>query len=244
MTDQTNDPLGDGIARAISAASAANDAAQDLDQLQAGHRAFIDAVMASQRRMQAAMLGMLVGTGIAVLLGGLVYFRSLADLREAAEVQATAGEIMVGRITELAEALDRVKTLSAALDAKEQAILAAIDGVGERIATDLEGFAAQAASVEPQFATAIQAHVDESLATTRDALLAAMGDVEVSLHKTLGSGGADGAELRALVDELKANRRAAPVRAAKPAASRSASRPAATAPRPAPKPADNPIRFP
>ncbi|WP_096785532.1 DUF2252 family protein [Rhodobacter sp. CZR27] len=244
MTEET-DPLSDGIARALSAASAANDAAQDLDQLQAEHRAFVERITLGQRRMQAMSLGILAGAGVAVLLGGLVYFRSVADLREAAEVQAAAGELMISRLTELGEVIGKVEALSGKLETLEADLKGSIDGVGERIAGDLEGFAQQAAAVEPQFASAIQNHVDQSLAGTRDALLAALGEVDGSLRKAIEAGAGSSPELRSLMEELKAGRRVA---APAPAPARAVAQPARPARKPvaqpAPKPADNPIRFP
>ncbi|MGP3697191.1 hypothetical protein [Rhodobacter sp. NSM] len=248
MTEET-DPLSDGIARALGAASAANDAAQDLDQLQVEHRAFMDRMILGQKRMQALALGALTGAGLAVMLGGLVYFRSVADLREASEIQAQAGELMVTRLTELGTAIEKVEGLASQIEAQEATLKTAIDAVGERVEGDLARYSEQAAAVEPQFATAIQTHVDEGLASTREALIVALGEVDSSLRKAIESGAGISPEIRTLMEEIRANRSA--VRAAPPEskpAAKVASRPARAAARPAAKPAarpaDNPIRYP
>ncbi|ABA79241.1 hypothetical protein GQF56_06855 [Rhodobacter sphaeroides] len=239
MTEETDDPLSDGIARALGAASAANDAAQDLDLLQAEHRAFMERMIRGQKRMQALCLGALAGAGVAVLLGGLVYFRSVADLRDASAIQAQAGELMVTRLTELGEAIGKVEGLADRIEAQEATLKTAIEAVGDRVAGDLETYAADAGAMGPQFATAIQSHVDEGLAATREALVTALGEVDVSLRRAIESGAGASPEIRALIGEIRAER--APAR--KPAA-KAPSRPAKAAPRPAPKAADNPIRYP
>ncbi|MBO4168549.1 hypothetical protein [Cereibacter azotoformans] len=246
MTEET-DPLSDGIARALGAANAANDAAQDLEQLQIEHRAFMDRMIRSQKRLQALSLGALTGAGVAILLGGLVYFRSVADLRETSEIQAQAGELMVTRLSDLGAAIEKVEGLADRIETQEATLKTAIEAVGERLAGDLETFSGQAAAIEPQFATAIQSHVDQGLAATREALILALGEVDNSLRKAIESGAGTSPELRALIEEMRANRPAprAAAPAPKPAAtSRPAKAAPPAAPRPAAKPADNPIRYP
>lgn len=119
MTDDS-DPVADGLRRALEAAELANDAAEDVSRLGKAHQDFSDRVMAAQKRTTALAGGALAGAAVALGLAALVYFRSVADLREAADLQAEAVKLVVEQVLEMKTinegAEDRAKAIEARLD--------------------------------------------------------------------------------------------------------------------------------
>lgn len=178
-TENLGDDLADSVKRALEAASVANDAAEEVAGLAEQSRKAIQDAMASQKRLSAIAIGAFVGCVISLCLGGLLYLRSVADLREAAELQALANKAAVEQIQSLASAVDSAQGTLSDLGALNDQIAARIDGLGDRFAGDLRNFAAEASAIQPQFATAIQKHIDDGLVLTRGEILTALAEIEV-----------------------------------------------------------------
>lgn len=222
------DEPADSIRRALDAAEVANEAAQDIATLSTAHRAFAEAVMKSQRRNTLFASGAAAGALVAIALGGVVYFRTVADLRIAAAVQSEAATLLVEELTQfdtVGDALEdqqkkmRDETLDLLEQVKDEIRRAAMNGGMPEPAED---------PMSAQVATEIRTGIKTDLDAARDEILAALAELHLS------ASGADTAELTALIAELKALAgKAAAVEPKKPENPAKPSKPAKPKPKPA-----------
>ena len=220
------DQITEAIKRALDAAEAANFAAEDIARISAAHRSFADGVARGQKRSAALAAGAALGALVGLGLGGLIWFRSVADLREAGEVQATAAELLVEQVTRFDAMLDQA-------EAREAAVKDALGALTDQVSSDLAKLGREQKPMEAQVATAIRDGVAQDLVAAKDEVLAALA------ARPAGAAGLDTAGMKVLVEELRAmvlegTQGAAPG-AAEPAAKPVAE--AAPKPKPAPKPA-------
>jgi hypothetical protein len=237
-----DDRAEDAIARALAAAEAALDATEEATRLADGTRKEMAALARKQARAQTLSL---VGAGVAVfavVVGGLVFLRSVSDLRATAATQAAANEVMVKNLLEFGHGVEELRAATEGSDA-------ALAEMKAQIATDLAKLAETAASAQPNVAEAISAGMQTGLDGLKTDLLAANSELELALTQTLAQGGAAVppellplmTDIRAMLDKLgKAPAAAAP--AAKPADKPKAG----GTPRPKAKPVEepNPFHFP
>lgn len=169
MTEET-DPVGDGLRRAIAAADAANDAAEDIARLGKAQKDFVEKVGRAQRRSSAMATGATVGAVVCLALATLVYFRSVADLREAAELQAQVTELIAEEVIALKKAREG--------DGKqEDPVAKALDALPEAVATAVAAKLAEAsAESQPDAGGDVVAAIDAA----RDELLAAMAEMDIA----------------------------------------------------------------
>lgn len=230
--EAVEEPPVDSIRRALDAAEAANEAAQDIATLSAAHKAFAEAVMKGQRRNTLFASGAAAGAAVAIALGGVVYFRAVADLRVASAVQSEAAALLVEELTQFDHVGDAIEeqqkkmrdeTLDLLEQVKDEIRRAAMNG-GEAEAEPAED------PMTAQIATELRTGIKTDLDATRDEILGALAE----LHLT--ASGADTAELTALIAELKALAgKGAAVENKKPDTAAKPSKPA----KPKPKPAAN-----
>lgn len=204
MTDDRTEPtesLSDSIRRALEAAAAANDAAEEASFVTEQSRREIAASLATQRKLLAVAGGSFAAALVSVALGGLVYLRSTADLRESAEIQAAASKAAIEQIQAMNQtvtaAQDALKTIT---ELKDQ-IGARIDGLGDRLSQDLAQVSAESAALQPQIATSIKDTVEASLGKTSSEILTALAQLEADLSATAGSD----PELVKLLTDLKSS---------------------------------------
>lgn len=205
-TKDIGDDLAQSVKRALEAASVANDAAEEVAGLSDQSRKAIQDAMASQKRLSAIAVGAFIGCVVSLCLGGLLYLRSVADLREAAELQALANKAAVEQIQALATVVQSAQTSLGDLGTLNDQIAARIDGLGDRFASELGTFAAEASAIQPQFATAIQKHIDDGLLQTRGEILTALAEIEVPT----GQIGTRDQELMSLLADVRDRLKAAP----------------------------------
>lgn len=255
MTDEPA-PIEAAIARALQTATLATEAAEEAQRVADGHKAITDRLDRIERR--AVRIGAAVG-GLGVIalgLSGLVYFRSLGDLRDVAAIQAAAAEVQVARLVELGKAVDRLETATGELSARNEGTEAALAAQADTLAKAIE----QASAVEPQFAASLQRAISEEIANLRTDLLAAMAEAQLTAGAE-GGAPADAevlkalADLRGSIDALSKAAAAKPAQAepakaeatAKPKSASSGTKSAASpAQKPKSRPAtpDNPFRYP
>ena len=107
-SQSTADATEDVIAKALEAATLATEAAHEAEAVLTARS---DAAQSMDRIARRSSLLAAVAGGSAVLilmLGGLLWLRSSADLRDAGDVQAAASAAFVERLTEMNSALDRL----------------------------------------------------------------------------------------------------------------------------------------
>lgn len=219
------DQITEAIKRALDAAEAANFAAEDIARISKAHQTFADGVARGQKRSSALAGGAAVGALVALALGGLIWFRSVADLREAGEVQATAAELLVEQVTRFQELLDTSEEREAKVQAK-------LDAMTEEVGRDLAKLGRSQQPMDAQVATAIRDGVKADLDAVKADLVAAMAAAPAG-------NAAESPEVTALLEELKslADGMAAE-RAAKPAPTPAP----AVAPKPVARPAARPTK--
>ncbi len=244
------DAVDHGIRRALEAADAANEAAQDMAELSAAHRAFAEAVMAGQKRNTLLAAGAAGGAAVAMVLAGLVYFRSVGDLRIAAEVQTEAAKLLVEEVKQIDGIGDTVEAQQATM---KEDLLATLELVKDEVRRAAMAAVTPEPEPEPepeedlmaaQVATAIREGVKQDMDMLRDEILMALAEVDLG-----AAGDQEMAELLAGVRALVAARGTEGAAAAQPQ-ERPASRPASApaAPRPSritpPPPEPNPFTYP
>lgn len=240
---QATDEVLDGIKRALDAADAANEAAADIASLQAAHRAFAEAVIRGQRRNTLFAAGAAAGAAVAIAMGGIVYFRSVADLRVAASVQSEAATLLVEELTQIDHIGDRVEEQQDRMRKELLDLLEKVKDEIRRAALEADAPKDEPAPMDAQVATAIREGVKADLDAMRDELLAALAELDVR-----GVAGADTAELTALIAELKAvTGKGGAVEGnagGKPPAPQAAPAPRPAKPKPKPAPEPDPFTYP
>lgn len=219
----------DAIHRALEAASAATDAAEECATLSDDTRKALSSALQSQKRLVSFAGGAVVAAMICGIIGGVVYLRSVADLRQAAEITAAANKASVEQIQSMTAKLEEAQAALASFAQLEAQVSARIDGLGDRLSGDIDRIATESSALQPQFATAIKTHVDEAMKQTRGEILMALAELEAG---TASGTGLTDPELTALLKDVrdKLNAKPAPERTAT-----KKSTPPAT-PKPKPKP--------
>ena len=179
LPEPSADKADEGIRRALDAAQAANDAAQDMADLSSAHRAFAEAVIAGQKRNTQIATGAAIGAAVAMVLSGLVYFRSVEDLRIAAAVQADAAALLVEEVKQIDGIGD---TVEAQQEKMQEELMASLHVVTTEIEDAARAAIAPPPSgeMEAQMATAIQDGVKADLDALRDELLQALAEADLS----------------------------------------------------------------
>ncbi len=170
MTEDT-DPVADGLRRAIAAADAANDAAEDIARLGKAQKDFVEKVGRAQKRSSAMATGATVGAVVCLALSTLVYFRSVGDLHEAAELQAEAAKLVAEEVLALKKAREgdakHEDPVAKALAELPDAVAVA---VAAKLAEPVEGEAAPAAGED----------VVAAIEGSRDEILAALAEMDLT----------------------------------------------------------------
>jgi hypothetical protein len=237
----TTDDLSDAVRRALQAAAVANDAADEFAALSAKAETAVLSATAAQKRSTAVASGALGGAILVIGLSSLVYLRSVGDLREAAALQAAATKATIEQVHDMQAAIHKAEETVAGLTVLRDQMGAQFDGLGDRIKGDIESLAANATTMQPQVATAIQDHVDASLNDMRGQLMAALAEMEMSSST---AGGID-ADTKMLLKDLRDRlSKPSPSPAKAPAKAPVSTTRKSTAAKPAPKPAKAPFSFP
>lgn len=173
MTED-NDPVTEGLRRAIAAADAANDAAEDISRLGRAQKDFVERVGAAQKRSSALATGAILGAVVCLGLSTLVYFRSVGDLHEAAELQVEAAKLV-------AEEVIKLKEIREAGAAHEDPVAKILAGLPEAVATAVaaklaEPDAGAAGDAAPAGTGDVVAAIEES----RDEILAALAEMDLT----------------------------------------------------------------
>lgn len=236
------DETDEGIRRALDAADAANTAAQEIAELSAAHRAFAEAVMKGQKRNTLMASGAAVGAVVALMLGGLVYLRSVADLREAGEVQVEAAKLLV-------EELNTFDSIGDTITAQQDLVLKDIAEMLEEVRSEIAvSMQSDESPMDAQMATAIRDGVKQDLQLFRDELFQALAEMDLKLSE--GGAVAGGPEMEALLEHMATLTakvgalEAAPAEPPAPAQPAAASSNRPTKPKPKPAAEPNPFTYP
>lgn len=216
---QENEQLAEAIRNALAAAEAATDAAAEAAAAIEGQVRGTEALQKAQRRLGILTIAATGGALLSVAVSALVYFRSVADLREASELQAAATGAWVQKFGD-------IDTLLTRLDVPAVAQKADLETLRADVLTAL------AQNSAPAGAAPGSADLDR----LRTDVLTAIAQVELQVGdlKKL-SGGEQAAQLSMMLGET--------LRRLEAAGTPPVTKPAA-APAPKPKPASRPASSP
>lgn len=234
MSTSTHPEIESSIQLALEAAAAANDAAGDIETLSSDTKAAAARLDRFAQVMKPVMMGVVAGAVLAIILGGLVYFRTLSEMRLATATQMEALTLFstsvddlkaqIGSLESMGETLatlqDNQDAAFAALDATVQAALQSAEAGTQ---TDPEAGSA----LDSQMLRSLSDTVQQNHQDTRDAVTQGLSDLQLALSRMLADRPVAAAAPAAAP---------APVASVKP---RPAPRPAAKA-----RPAPNPYKYP
>lgn len=173
MTEDT-DPVTEGLRRAIAAADAANDAAEDVALLGKAQKDFVAKVTEAQRRTSALATGALFGALLSLVAAGLIYFRSVGDLQEAADLQVEAAKLVAEQVL----ALKEMREGGAA--EQDAALAAALDTLPAKVAEAVAARQAEAPEAAPAADAGAAADTIAAVDAARDELLAALAELNLN----------------------------------------------------------------
>lgn len=239
---ETSQELQDSIRLALEAAEAANDAADEIDAMQqatekAAHR--IDRFGATVKPL---MIGTLLGSVIVIGLGGLVYFRTLSEMRTATATQLEALTMFASRVEALDARIAEAEGLGTKLDEMQvaqtealTALGARLDGMGLNFAEEITTYSEAAGSLSDEIAGTLTKTVEQNHVKTRDAMMAGLSDLQLAMSRLM----ADVVSQPAAVSAAPKPTASAP----KPVKPQTV-KPAVRAKKPAPAPKPNPFSYP
>lgn len=232
--------LENSIHMALEAAAAANDTAEDVARLASDVNAAAGRLDRWGKQMKPVMLGVAAGAVLAVGLGGLIYMRTLSEMRTATathiEALAVFSKSMAEVQTQMA-GLAALQTEVASLAPAQEAGLARIDAaLAEQLARHAETMTAAIPTEDPaasQMLRGVVEAVEGQHKGTRDAFTAGLSDLQLAMTRML----AEELPVKATVAKSASPEAKSPRKSA--SASTGKSKPKA-----APKPAPNPFKFP
>lgn len=195
----THPELENSIQLALEAATAANDAAEDSTKTTAETRAAADRLDNFARTMRPLMIGLIGGAALCLLLGGLVYVRTLSDMRAAHATQMEALTLFTNAVGDLkgrVDALEGVEELDARLAALASGetdgftalgarISALSDALAEKPAARDAGGETGGAGPSPQMLRSLSESMTENHQVTRERFAAGLSDLQLALTRML-----------------------------------------------------------
>lgn len=230
--------LENSLQLAIEAAAAANDAANDVATLSSDTQAAADRLDKFTQVMKPLMLGTVAGSLLAIALGGLVYFRTLSEMRVATATQMEALALFSTSVGDLKEQVSSLETLGDTLTTLQTEQDEAFTRLEATVQTALETPAPEAKAdtsdpLDPQMLRSLSDTVEQNHQQTREAFIQGLSDLQLALS-------------RMLVDHTTAAPASRPGTASKPAVSakpRQAPRPTAKR-TPKARSVSNPYKYP
>ncbi len=206
------DALSDAMTKALDAARLADDAADDIEAIRTENEKVVEKVQSTSKKLTALSLGAFAGAAVAMTLSGLVYFRSVGDLRENAELQAQLLAELLSQTAALEEVVvqagNQQGTIVREINAEVREVRDRLSTEIATVATDVAGYAAEMAGFQPQMASGMNDEMSGQIGTMRDDIMGAIADLELTLTGMVQAS-ASGmppetmAELTTLVGELR-----------------------------------------
>lgn len=173
--------LSDAVSRALEAARLADDAAEDVDKLRKVNQAALEKVQKASGRLMALSIGAFAGSFVALMLSGLVYFRTVQDMRETTELQAEALAQFVAQTASLQEVVQQAAVQQGGIQTTFELKTREL---GERISTEIAAYAsdvAEATNMQPQMASGVLDELSAQLDAQGEQVMSAIADLDVSM---------------------------------------------------------------
>lgn len=239
---ETNE-LQEAIKLALEAAEAANDAASEVSRLQSETSAAAARLDRFGARLRPMMIGLLAGAGVSIALGGLVYFKTLAEMRRTSATQIEALAIFQESVTELNGQLEAVAGLSERMAKLEglsnenrDVVMTQLTEMSDQMSSQLGNYSDTAGNLQSQIATTLSERVDAGTQMTVEAMKAGISDLQLALSKMIA------AAVTTTPSAANTASKPAAAPAAKPRPKTTTTR--KTTSKPAPKAEPNPFSFP
>lgn len=239
---ETNE-LQEAIKLALEAAEAANDAASEVSRLQSETSAAAARLDRFGARLRPMMIGLLAGAGVSIALGGLVYFKTLAEMRRTSATQIEALAIFQESVTELNGQLEAVAGLSERMAKLEglsnenrETVMTQLTEMSDQMSSQLGNYSDTAGNLQSQIATTLSERVDAGTQMTVEAMKAGISDLQLALSKMIA------AAVTTTPSAANTASKPAAAPAAKPRPKTTTTR--KTTSKPAPKAEPNPFSFP
>ena len=230
MSKTASPELESSIQLALEAAAAANDAANDVETLSSDTEAAAARLDKFAQIMKPVMIGVVAGALLAIVLGGLVYFRTLSEMRLATATQMEALALFSTSVDELKTQIGSLETLGEALAGLQDEQDSAFSALEAKMEAALQSNAVDnnTSPLDGQMLRSLSETVEQSHQGTRDAITQGLSDLQLALSRMIAD--------RPLVPPVAAPVAVKPTVSAKP---RPAPRPVAKA-----RPAPNPFSYP
>jgi hypothetical protein len=195
MSTSTQPEIESSIQLALEAAAAANDAASEIETLSSDTQAAAARLDKFAQVMKPVMMGVVAGAVLAILLGGLVYFRTLSEMRVATATHMEALALFSTSVDELKTQVGSLETLGetlttlqtdqgaafTALEAKVETALIAATTEAEADAEEDDA----ASPLDQQMLRSLSDTVEQNHQTTRDTLTQGLSDLQLALSRML-----------------------------------------------------------
>lgn len=190
MSTTTPADLENSLQLAIEAAAAANDAANDVATLSSETHAAADRLDKFAQVMKPLMLGLIAGAVLAIALGGLVYFRTLSEMRVATATQMEALALFSTSVGDLQEQVGSLETLGDTLTTLQTEQDTAFTRLEATVQAALETPAPEAETdgtdpLDPQMLRSLSDTVEQNHQQTRDAFIQGLSDLQLALSRML-----------------------------------------------------------
>lgn len=195
--------LENSIRLALEAAEAANDTAEEVARLSSDTQAAAERLDRFAKTMKPLVLGTLAGTIAAVAIGGLVYFRTLSDMRTTAATQIEALTLFSKSVTDLQAQVDviqameeQISQLPTAQEGRFNQFEAKLADMEARVTEQISVAAtAMAATAEPvpvvddgtnaQMLRSVNETVVQSHQETQAAFVSGLSDLQLAMTRLL-----------------------------------------------------------
>ncbi|WP_417727009.1 hypothetical protein [Roseovarius sp.] len=183
--------LENSIQLALEAATAANDSAEDVARLSSDTLAAAARLDAFAKGMKPLLLGVVAAAALCIALAGLVYLRTLSDMRTATATQIEALTVFSKSVGDLQAQLTALDGLAEAVTAIEAAQGAGIERL-ETIMTQETARLVDAMSgqndkdpVAPQMLRSLSESMQASHIETRETFAKGLSDLQLAMSRML-----------------------------------------------------------
>lgn len=230
MSNTASPELESSIQLALEAAAAANDAASDVETLASDTEAAAARLDKFAHIMKPVMIGVVAGALLAIVLGGLVYFRTLSEMRLATATQMEALALFSTSVDDLKTQIGSLETLGEVLAGLQDEQDSAFTALEAKMEAALQSDEADnnTSPLDGQMLRSLSDTVEQSHQGTRDAITQGLSDLQLALSRMIAD--------RPPVPPVAAPVAVKPTVSAKP---RPTPRPVAKA-----RPAPNPFSYP
>ncbi len=187
MSTTASPELESSIQLALEAAAAANDAASDVETLSSDTKAAAARLDKFAQVMKPVMMGVVAGAVLAIILGGLVYFRTLSEMRLATATQMEALALFSTSVDDLKTQIGSLETLGETLTALQSEQDSAFTALEAKVEAALQPPEPEstASPLDSQMLRSLSDTVAQNHQDTRDAFTQGLSDLQLALTRMM-----------------------------------------------------------